>query len=129
MAGGRAAAGRHPGDGLTLDGEAVEGLAAGDQVCFLARPAALGGLDRRILAERDPSRLGERAFFGQFVIHPDTRVGALDAVYRFGPTPEQAAVTIGELLPSRYPHPVVGDRVRIGKVEFVVRKLDGDRIV
>lgn len=63
------------------------------------------------------------------MIHPDTRVGALDSVYRFGPTPEQAAITIGELLSSRYPHPVVGDRVRIGKIEFEVRKLDGDRIV
>lgn len=98
--GGRAAAGCHPrrrdprrrGSG---------GPVRRRPVCFLARPAALGGLDRRILAERNPSRLGERTFFGQFVIHPDTRVGALDSVYRFGPTPEQAAITIGELLSSR----------------------------
>jgi potassium/hydrogen antiporter len=116
-------------DGLTLDGEAVDGLSAGDQVYFLARPAALGGLDRCILAERDPKRLGERAFFGEFVIRPDANVGALDALYRFQPTAEQAAVTIGELLSRHYPHPVVGDRLRIGQVEFVVRKLDGDRIV
>lgn len=116
-------------DGVTVDGEVAGGLCAGDQVYFLARPASLGVLDRRILAERDPQRLGERAFFGEFVIRPDANVGALDALYRFQPTAEQAAVTVGELLAMHYPHPVVGDRLRVGNVEFVVRRIDGDRIV
>jgi cell volume regulation protein A len=114
--------------GRAIEVEQLGRLAEGDQIYFLARPSALAQLDRRILAERDPQRLGERAFFGDFVVRPEATVAALDAMYRFGPEPADAVLTVGELLLSRYPRPVVGDRLRVGSVEFVVREVDGNRI-
>ncbi len=85
-------------------------------------------LDRRILAERDPLRLGERAFFGDFFIRPDATLRALDDAYRFGIDPADANLSVGEFLLRRYPRPVVGDRIRLGGVEFVVREVNGNRV-
>lgn len=103
-------------------------LADGDQLYFLVRPVDMNKLDRRILAEREPQRLGERAFFGDFVIKPDARLDALDAVYRFGLDPADSDLSIAEFLLRAFPRPVIGDRIRLGSIEFVVREVSGNRI-
>ncbi|HPQ25666.1 MAG TPA: potassium/proton antiporter [Gammaproteobacteria bacterium] len=114
--------------GKAIKIEELGSLEDNDQLYFLARPVEMWQLDRRILAEREPQRLGERAFFGDFVVKPDATLGALDAVYRFGLDPADASLTISEFLLRRYPRPVVGDRVRLGSIEFVVRRVAGNRI-
>ncbi|MEQ8860610.1 MAG: potassium/proton antiporter [Pseudomonadales bacterium] len=114
--------------GVAMRFEGIERLEAGDQVYLLAPQADLQRLDRRILGERDPQRLGEREFFGEFVIRPDAELGALAAIYGFDLDPSQAETSIGDHLLSRFPRPVVGDRLALGDVEFVVREIDGARI-
>ncbi|HET6222238.1 MAG TPA: transporter associated domain-containing protein, partial [Dongiaceae bacterium] len=44
-------------------------------------------------------------------------------------TPEEAAQPLGEVLLRHLDRlAVVGDRVRLGEVELVVREMDGDRV-
>ena len=40
-----------------------------------------------------------------------------------------AASTLAQYLKRRFDHPVVGDRIQLGPVEFVVREMRGERIV
>lgn len=108
--------------------DAAAPLTAGDQLYFLARPADLAALDRRVLAEREPERLGEREFFGEFVIRPDARLGTLAAIYGFEVDATAAEQSIEEFLLARYPRPVIGDRAQLGDVAFVVRQVAGNRI-
>lgn len=102
-------------------------LAIGDQVYFLVRPADLPALDRRVLPEREPQRLGEREFFGEFTIRPDATMRALGTLYGFVPDAEDADCDVAAFLLARHPKPVIGDRVRLGTVEIVVREVEGNR--
>jgi potassium/hydrogen antiporter len=115
-------------DGKVVQLDDVGMLATGDQIYLLARPTDLDRLDRRIVGERDPERLGERQFFGEFVIQPTATLGALATMYGFPLDEASASLTISEYITDRYPHPVIGDRVELGPVQFVVRETDGDHI-
>lgn len=115
-------------DGKVEQLDQVGTLATGDQIYLLARPTDLEKLDRRIVGEREPDRLGERQFFGEFVIQPTATLGALATMYGFTVDDASAALTISEHITERFPHPVVGDRVELGPVQFVVRETDGDHI-
>ncbi|MBL8253196.1 MAG: hypothetical protein JNJ76_06290, partial [Candidatus Competibacter sp.] len=42
--------------------------------------------------------------------------------------PADASGTLEEYLDHRFDRPVVGDRVKLGTVEFVVREMQGERI-
>lgn len=106
----------------------VVSFAPGDQIYLLARPAELPVLDRLILAERDPERLGERAFFGEFIIQADANLRALGKVYGFQVDDADAGVAAGEYLARQFPRPVVGDRVTFQGVELVVREVQGNDI-
>lgn len=115
-------------EGKVLQLDRLDALATGDQIYLLARPTELEQLDRRIVGEREPERLGERTFFGEFVIDPDATLGPLAAMYGFPADEASAARSIADYLTARFPHPVVGDRVELGPVQFVVRETQGDRI-
>lgn len=99
-----------------------------DQVYLLARPSVLAALDKLLVGEREPERLGEQAFFGEFVINPRARLAELGALYGFDVPPEHADWSIARYIHSKFPRPVVGDRVRLGQVEFVVREMQGSRV-
>ncbi|MDZ7668037.1 MAG: potassium/proton antiporter [Gammaproteobacteria bacterium] len=114
--------------GKVLQLDQVDALTMGDQIYLLARPTELEKLDRRIVGEREPERLGERQFFGEFVIAPSATVGELSTMYGFSADDAVAGLTISEYISRRYPHPVVGDRVELDPVQFVVRETDGDTI-
>lgn len=114
--------------GKVLRADQLETLETGDQIYLLARPMDLEALDRRIVGEHDPQRLGERQFFGDFVIRPDATLGALATIYGLDLHGESAERSIADLLGARFPHPVVGDRLRLGSVEFVVREVADDEI-
>lgn len=115
-------------DGSVTHSGELASLRPGDQVYFLAPPGALAELDRMMAGERDPDRLGEREFFGAFVIRPDADLEELGRIYGFRTQPDSAGMTIADYLLRRFPKPVVGDRVRLGSVEFVVRATEGDQI-
>jgi cell volume regulation protein A len=69
------------------------------------------------------------SFYGDFVIKPDARLIDLGTMYGFDVPGELREQTVGTFINRQFHHkPVVGDRVSLGKVEFVVRKLEADRI-
>jgi len=113
-----------------LEDDAADCLQIGDQIYLLAPSGALDAIDRRVLGEREPKRLGEREFFGEFVIRGDATLGALAGLYGFEVEGEQAPLSVDDYLRRRFPTPVVGDRLALGRLEIVVREVDaGGRVV
>lgn len=97
-------------------------LRAGDYVYLLVPPADLPAVDS-LFADAEAARADERAFFGELVINPRAKLGELSALYGFGIPERRRRWSIQRYIYSRYRRPVVGDVVRFGKVEFVVRKM------
>lgn len=68
-------------------------------------------------------------FFGSFVLRPDARLADLSQMYGFEVPEPLRALTVAEFINRQFHQkPVVGDRVSLGHVQFVVKKLDGERI-
>ncbi|MCC5809182.1 MAG: potassium/proton antiporter [Ectothiorhodospiraceae bacterium] len=121
---------------LIRDGKPVpqpqrEVLRANDYLYMLAPPEKLPELDRVLVAEHGPARLEEHVFFGEFVINGDSPLGALAGAYELelpeGTDPEQ---TIGGYLYNIFrKRAVVGDRINMNNFQFVVREIQGNRIV
>lgn len=112
-----------------LDAAGVDRLRTGDQLYLLARPADLPALDRMLVAEHEPARLGERRFFGDFTIDAAAPLGALAEVYGFEVDDAMRATEIGRVMHDRFPTPVVGDRLQIGDIVFTVREMRDARVV
>ena len=68
-------------------------------------------------------------FYGSFVLKPDARLADLSQMYGFEVPEPLRALTVAEFINRQFHQkPVVGDRVALGHVQFVVKKLDGERI-
>jgi len=73
--------------------------------------------------------LEEHEFFGEFVLNGDARLGDLAAVYGFELPEETKSMTAAELLAQRFSQrPVVGDRIRLGRVELVAMEIELGRV-
>jgi potassium/hydrogen antiporter len=101
-----------------------------DYLYLIAEPADLPDLDRLFIASGAPKRLSEQAFFGEFVLNGDARVGDLSAVYALDLPDSDHALTLDAFMRRdlHTAHPVVGDRLQLKAVCLVVRKVEGDRI-
>ena len=64
------------------------------------------------------------------MITPDAALSGLSQLYGFDlPPPEYQEYSVADFLNKRFhAKPVVGDRVALGQVQFVVRIIKGDRI-
>ncbi len=83
----------------------------------------------KLLATRAPERLVPRQFFGDFTLAGDVLLADLEAVYGLAIDAEQKQLTLSAAIAQRHRgHPVVGDRVALGPVQFVVMAIEGDRI-
>ncbi|UTF60840.1 potassium/proton antiporter [Gilvimarinus sp. DA14] len=103
-------------------------LREGDHVYLLARPDALSVLDKWLVGEREPDRLSAQAFFGEFVVSPLAKLMDLGLLYGFEVPEEMANWSIGRYIYRRYKQPVVGDRITLGKVEFIVLEMADSRV-
>ncbi len=109
---------------------ASEILQADDYVYVLTPPDRLPELDRILVAEHAPARLEEHVFFGDFVLNGDTPLSALASAYDLR-IPDQRGddETLGDYLLRLFKQrAVVGDRVRLENMEFVVREIENGRI-
>lgn len=98
-------------------------LQANDHVYLLAKPSGLRTLDRVLVGELEPDRLNAQAFFGEFVFSPLAKLADLGMLYNFDVPPAMANWSIGRYIYKQYKQPVVGDRVRLGSVEFIVLEM------
>ena len=83
----------------------------------------------KLLTMKAPEHLAPRLFFGDFTLGGDALLGDLEAVYGIDVTDEQRALSLSELIGKQHRgHPVVGDSVMLGPVQFVVMAMEGDRV-
>ncbi len=116
--------------GRPVDDPATEILQPNDYVYMLAPPEYLPELDRILVAEHGPARLEEHKFFGEFVLNGGTQLTALASAYELEiPGQRDANETLDAYLQRIFKNrAVVGDRVKINHLEFVVRATRGRNI-
>lgn len=103
-------------------------LLPGDHVYLLATASELPALDKLLVGMDEPDRLSVQAFFGEFVVTPRAKLADLAMLYGFEVPEDKAGWSIARYIYSQYRHPVVGDRVRLGQVEFVVLEMNDSRL-
>ena len=102
---------------------------AGDYVYLLARPKSLARLSTLFDPHVEPDRLEEHRYFGDFVLNGDAVAGDLAALYGFAVPAGAADKTLAQYLDQTFRgRVVVGDRLRLGGAELVVREIEDGRI-
>lgn len=121
-------------DGAVMDRTKLEKLAPGDYLLVLAPAEHFFQLDRLFTArkqskrERRRSERGEEVF-GEFVLAGDTLLGEVSMLYGIPVEEKDRNEPVGAYMRRRLRHrAVVGDRLRVGPVELVVREIRNDRI-
>jgi cell volume regulation protein A len=104
-------------------------LRAGDYLYLFARAADLPLLDQIFTVPRVPPRLEAGRFFGELALNAEADLAEIARLYGLPLNPAEVTGTLEHYLKRRFDQPVVGDRVRLGSVEFVVREMRGERIV
>lgn len=104
-------------------------LRTDDHLYLFARAADLPLLDRVFAMALVPPRLEAGRFFGELALNADAGMADIARLYGLRLDPADAAGTLEDCLNRRFGRPVVGDRIRPGSVEFVVREMRGERIV
>ncbi|GGY67101.1 K(+)/H(+) antiporter NhaP2 [Cellvibrio zantedeschiae] len=102
---------------------------ADDHIFFLSLPSELELLDKMLVGMQENERLSAQAFFGEFVLTSRAKLSDLSMVYNFPVPPEMANWSIARYILSKYRQPVVGDRVTLGQVEFVVLSMRNQRLL
>ncbi len=102
---------------------------ANDHIFLLSLPSELESLDKMLVGMQENERLSAQAFFGEFVLTSRAKLSDLSMVYNFPVPPEMANWSIARYIFSKYRQPVVGDRVRLGQVEFVVLSMRNQRLI
>ena len=97
----------------------------GDYLYIMADPATLDDLDHLFAARPAPKHLSELAFFGEFVLNGDARLGDLCTVYGMALAEAPPELTLDEFIRRQLnTRPVVGDRLQVSRMELVVRRID-----
>ena len=120
-------------EGTVLDRSKLENIEPGDYLLVLAPPEQFFALDRLFTARKLDKRRRKRErgeeIFGEFILAGDTLMGELSLIYGIPVDEKDAKDPIGAFVRRRLRHrAVVGDRVRLGPVELVVREIRNDRI-
>lgn len=105
-----------------LPPETAGKLTPGDTLYVLADKDDGTALSELLITLPAPAYLEKRQFYGDFVLRGDAQMASLAAHYDLPLPDTMADLTLAEFLASKLPgKPGVGDRVRLGKLEFVVR--------
>jgi cell volume regulation protein A len=104
-------------------------LQPGDLVYLIVKDDRIPLLDRIFAATRRPEK-SDREFFGDFALTPDVTLSDIAASYGVAVPLRDAGLTVAEALSREFDAaPTVGDRLRLGAVELVVRDVDvGGRV-
>ena len=99
-----------------------------DHVFFLSNPNDLEALEKLLVGVNETERLSVREFFGDFVIRSHAKLQSLSELYQFPVPDKMQNWSIARYILSKYRQPVVGDRVSLGHVDFVVLSIKNDRL-
>lgn len=103
-------------------------IRTGDSVTLLCERSDLDELDRIFESSRKPLNKIEQRFFGDFSIKPTAPLSELALTYGISLPAHAHRLTVSEFITSSLPQPVVGDRLRLGDIELVVRKVEDNKI-
>lgn len=110
---------------LSNEGE----LRVGDYVYIAAPRHRLDGVERQFARGAARREQEERRYFGEFVIDGGATLGELAAVYGIAFPQEELSRTLTEFIAQRAANRhVVGDRIRFGNIELVVREMAGQAV-
>jgi cell volume regulation protein A len=115
-------------DGTLMNRTALERLEVGDYVIALVPPEQVIALDK--LFSTPIERRGRPAAeLGEFVFAADVRLGQVCNMYGVPFEPLDHGKSLADFLHGRLgQNVVVGDRVKIGEVELIVREMEKNRI-
>ncbi len=99
-----------------------------DHLFVLTHASELEALDRLLVGMEETERESAREYFGEFVITPRAKLAELGMLYQFPVPADMANWSIARYIMSKYRYPVVGDRVSLGHVDFVVLTLKNNRL-
>lgn len=104
-------------------------LQRGDSAYVIAPAAQVDAVNRVFVAPHYPERLEEHKFFGDLVLDGTALLGDVATFYGVDVPPGAENATLGEYLQRVFrKRPVVGDRLKAGRVEFVVRETADGRV-
>lgn len=104
-------------------------LQVADHVYLFAQSADLPLLDAQFATTAQvPSYLESMRFFGELVLDADAGMVDIARLYGLNLDPKPVDGSLKDYLNAYLDLPVVGDRVRVGRVEFVVREMAGKHI-
>lgn len=106
-------------------------LAPGDYVILVTPAERLPALDQIFGRPPAPDRRGrDRAVLGEFAVPGEAELGRLARMYDLPIPAATAGRTVGAFMRHHLrKRPVVGDRLRLGTVELIVREVQDERIV
>jgi len=102
-------------------------LRAGDYISLLAEKDEIPELDE-LFKSTKPDTTAEQRFFGEFQIDPAAPTDALREAYGVELPEAASGKTVAAFLGEVLPRPVVGDRLRLGDMELVVKKMEGEQV-
>lgn len=106
----------------------TEKFQTNDHVFFLSTAEDLEALEKLLVGVNETERLSVREFFGDFIIRSHARLSSLSELYQFPVPDEMKNWSIARYILSKYRQPVIGDRVRLGHVDFVVVSIKNNRL-
>ena len=121
-------------DGTVMDRARLEALQEGDYLLVLAPPEQFLALDRMFTARKESKKRRKKRergeeVFGEFVLTGDTLLGEVAMLYGLPVDEKDRNEPVGAYVRQRLRHrAVVGDRLRYGPVELVVREVRNERI-
>ena len=102
----------------------VTALQVGDRVYVIASATQVDALNRTFIAPHHPERLEEHKFFGDLVLDADASLADIALFYGVEMPRGAGDSSLGDYLQRVFrKRPVVGDRLKVGRVEFVVREV------
>lgn len=116
-------------DGRALDNIGHAEVAAGDLLYVITGDHEIPVLERLFVPAEDFEETEQAQYYGSFTLSAEATLGDIAEVYGV-PVPESLrARTLAQYMDWRFRgRTVIGDSVRLGPMELVVRELDGPKI-
>lgn len=112
-------------DGKSLRPHTAGRLQAEDRIYIITPPNHVELLDQLFAGPAEGAN--DRDLFGDFSFAPDTRIADIGRLYGFPVSEENAELTLGEILERDLAGDIEpADRVAIGPVELIVRRIDDE---
>ncbi|MDV2857919.1 potassium/proton antiporter [Oceanimonas sp. CAM02] len=105
-------------------------LAINDVLCVIGRSTHLKTLNNMFGGDLELAREKARAFFGDFILDADARMGDVALIYGVDVSVDEAGMPLGDfMLKHTNGHPVVGDHFERYGMVWTVADVDGDRVL